>query len=154
MKTDCLKIMTFLIFLVLSHSFFGCSDASIVQDEPVVIADDNDVTKEIELEILNSDENYGTNPIAFVGGNAHRITLRSKKENVSQHRPIQVGGMLHIARPLDVATPDAISAVSSTLINTEFPVLLTDVSSGNNIFSIGDVTNNWTANTIMQTGYN
>jgi len=101
----------------------------------------NDGDQQIELEILNSEGSYGTHPIAFIGGTEHRVTFTSSDNNVSQERPIQVGGILKIHRLLDLATPDPIDTRSSTLFNnTKYPVLLTSNSTTNSIYTCADVT--------------
>ncbi len=115
---------------------------------------ENDSGITADITITNSDGSYGTHPIAYIGGSSQNITLKSEETNVSQERSIKLGGDKNDLRLLEDSnsSQNNHATTSSTLINySGFPVELTDVSSGNIIYSCGTVTDNGTANTVSQT---
>ncbi|WP_372743938.1 hypothetical protein [Lutibacter sp.] len=118
------------------------------------IAYENDSNITVDLTITDSEGSYGTHPIAYIGGSNQNITLESSESSVSQDRSIKLGGDKNSLRYLEGANSgqNFHNTTSSTVINnTKYPILLTDYSSGNNVYHCGTVIDNGTSNTTTQT---
>lgn len=110
---------------------------------------DGDITADIT--ITNSNDSYGSHPIAYIGGNNQNITLNSAESTVSQDRYIQLGGDKNDLRHLNGVNSGQNNhkTTSSLLVNrTKFPVKLTEASSGNSVHSCGEVTDEGSTNSI------
>lgn len=115
---------------------------------------ENDGNIVADITITDSEDSYGTHPIAYIGGSSQKITIKAEAASVSQERYIQLGGDKNDLRLLEDAnsSQNNHTTTSSTLINeSNYPVQLTEVSSGNNIISCGAITDNGTANTTSKT---
>lgn len=118
---------------------------------------DNDSDITADITITNSEDSYGTHPIAYIGSSKQNITFNSDEKNVPQGRSIQLGGDQGDLRHLEGANSgqNNQSATSSLIINsTNFPLELTSSATGNAIHSCGTVTDNGSANSISKLNCN
>jgi hypothetical protein len=116
---------------------------------------DSNITADIT--ITNSEGSYGTHPIAYIGSSNQNITLKSDETSVSQERSIQLGGDQGDLRHLEGVNAGQNNqyASSSTIINsTNYPIELTDVSTGNTIYSCGTVIDKGATNAISKINCN
>lgn len=118
---------------------------------------ENDSNITADITITNNEGAYGDHHIAYIGGSNQNITFNSDDSSVSQERSIQLGGDKADLRHLNGANSgqNNHSTTSSKLINnTNYPVKLTDVSTGNTIYSCGSVTDNGGTNSVTKTDCN
>ncbi|KGL62283.1 hypothetical protein [Polaribacter sp. Hel1_85] len=114
---------------------------------------DSDSNITADITITNSDDSYGTHPIAYIGSGNQKITFNSDETSVSQERSIQLGGDQGDLRHLEGVNSgqNNQSATTSVIINrTKYSVELTELASGNVIHSCGTVTDNGSGNSISE----
>ncbi|WP_434035562.1 hypothetical protein [Formosa sp. 4Alg 33] len=110
-----------------------------------------------DITLIPSKQPYynGTGAVAYIGGSQHKITLRGSSEGVNNGLKIKVGGEKDNIRLLHGNLPNQndFKGFDFEIHNlTEYPVYLSNKSSGVTGESKGPITNLGTDNTLKYTG--
>ncbi|MDQ8181604.1 hypothetical protein [Pelagicoccus sp. SDUM812005] len=116
---------------------------------------ERDKAYDADITILPATVPYynGSKSVAYIGGSGHTITLRGAAEAVEQGLAIKVGGDKGNIRLLNGNLPNQnnFKASDFELNNqTEYPVLLTEKSSGVTVRSKGEVQDLGVGNTVVR----
>ncbi|WP_405607904.1 hypothetical protein [Polaribacter sp. Asnod1-A03] len=114
---------------------------------------ERDVAYNADITILSSTEEYynGSGNVAYIGGSGHKIIFRGSNQGVEQGLQIKVGGDKNNIRLLHGNLPNQndFKGLDFELINlTNFPVFLSDKSSGISGESLGKISNSGTNNVL------
>jgi len=110
----------------------------------------NDSGATVDLTVLDNEEIYGDQSIlAYIGGSGHKLTFRSRDQNVNPNLRIMSAGSRDGIRFFVTNQYNTLSANNILLTNlTQYPVVLANNASGNSGRSGGPVTNLGVGNVI------